>query len=97
MTVCSACRLEITAEAEAQDKLFRASTGEIISMTRHDACAPADGKSLRRIDRSDLKAYLSPAMTRKNGLIARQKGRTKRASAPDRMGFLGNATKVKAS
>lgn len=94
MVVCSMCRLGIEDAVEAEEKLFRAKTGEILSIFRHDACAPAGGAGLQRVSRSDLKAYLSPAMSRKNALTFRRSARTPKANKRGTADFIRNAAKV---
>lgn len=94
MIVCSACRLEIRVESEAEEKLYATKTGDVISMIRHDACAPKGGSSLWRISREDLKTYLSPAVTRKNALAKRRRPKLAESDLLSFKGFHRPAAKA---
>ncbi len=73
MVICNVCGQAIVGEAEAEGKYFKTAEGRIVSLVRHDACAPVGGKNFQRIGKADLKKYLSPAMALNNELTHRRK------------------------
>jgi len=72
------CRKPITDPREAAEKRFVVvSTGAVITLRRHDACAEKYASTLRPATDEDVRKFMSPASARSRGL--EQRRRTKAA------------------